>query len=101
MITAHGREIVHRVKGRNLIRPHIRHAEIVRDIFDHRHRQPALRLGFFADLTLRQVKQRHHGRLLPSGGVAADIHIGFGLMFRRKGKAAPCRAGFGFVGNCY
>src|SRR3546814_12957431 len=75
------------------------HIELACDIFDHRHRQPALRLGFRPDLALREVEQRHHRRALPSRRIARDDRLCLFGIFRRPCERAPARADFGFVGD--
>src|SRR3546814_7796674 len=72
MITADRREIVHRVEGRDLVGADERHIERSGDIFDHRHRQPPLRVRLRSDLPLCEVEQGHHRRTLAPGGVARD-----------------------------
>src|SRR3546814_11548476 len=75
MIAPDGDEVVHRIEGRDLIGAHERHIELCRDIFDHRHGQPALRLRLGADLALREVEQRHHRGALTSRRIARDDRL--------------------------
>src|SRR3546814_2456031 len=58
MVAADRREVEHRVEGRDLIGPHVRHIEIGGDIFDHRDREPPLRIRLRADLALGEIEQR-------------------------------------------
>ena len=55
VVAADRLQIVHGVKGRDLIGADVRHIELRRDIFDHRNRQPALRLRLRTDLALRKI----------------------------------------------
>jgi hypothetical protein len=62
-------KVEHRVEGRDLVGPDVGHAEIFRDIFDHRDGQPALRLRLRPDLALGEVEQRDDRALLPPGRI--------------------------------
>jgi hypothetical protein len=62
-----------------------------RDIFHHRDRQPALRVGLGADLALGQIEQRHHRRALAPFGIARDNDLGLGRIGLGPGEI-PQRA---------
>jgi hypothetical protein len=97
VIAAHGDQIVHGVEGRDLDHADDRHVEIARDILHHRDRQPALGVGFGADLTLGQIEQRHHRRALAPFGIARDNDLGLGRIGLGPGEI-PQRAQLGGIG---
>src|SRR3546814_1132204 len=75
---------------------HVRHADFARDELDHRHRQPALRLGLGTDLTLRQIEQRQRRRLRTAGRIAGDDFLRLLRILLGPRKRTQARADFAF-----
>src|SRR3546814_608404 len=75
------------------------HAELSWYALAHRHRQPALRVRLYPHLPLRQVQQRHHGRLLPPRRKAGDDGLHLVGVFRSPAEIASACADFRLIGN--
>ena len=90
--------VVHEVERRNLNHADNRHVEFTRDEFHHGKRQPPLRVRLRPDLTLCEVKERHHGRTLAARRIAGDDLLCLFGIFSRPGEIAPTRAEFRRIG---